>query len=142
MPISKAQQEAVKRYNNANYENIRLRVPVGRKHLIEKLADDNNMSINMAVNAVLAQACDLDYEVWNDPDYQFESVDNPKVNFTIKLEPGRGEYIKKVARECGTTANFLVNAAIAKYLGLDLDIWTGDKQRNQATAQQGEQPTE
>ena len=142
MPISKAQQEAVSRYNDSNYENIRLRVPAGRKQLVEKLADDSNMSVNMLVNAVLAQACGLDYEVWNDPDYQFGAVDNPKVNFTIKLEPGRGEFIKKIAQECGTTANFLVNAAIAKYLNFDLDVWTGDRQRNQAAEQQGEQATD
>ena len=142
MPISKAQQEAVRRYNNSNYESICLRVPAGRKHLIEKLADDSNMSVNMLVNVVLAQACGLDYEVWNDPNYQFGAVDNPKINFTIKLEPGRGEYLKKIAQECGTTANFLVNAAIAKYLNLDLDVWTGDRQRRQAAEQQGEQTAE
>ena len=142
MPISKAQQEAVRRYNNSNYESICLRVPAGRKQLVEKLADDSNMSVNMLINVALAQACGLDYEVWNDPDYQFGAVDNPKVNFTIKLEPGRGEFIKKIAQECGTTANFLVNAAIAKYLNFDLDVWTGDRQRRQAAEQQGEQATE
>lgn len=141
MPISKAQQDAVTRYNNKAYESICLRVPAGRKQLVDKLADDNNMSTNGLVNAILAQACGLTYEVWNDPDYQYADINNPKVNFMIKLEPGRDNYIKKIAQEHGITANQLVNAAIAKYLGFDLDIWTGDKQRNKAAGQQGEQQT-
>lgn len=142
MPGSKAQQEAVTRYNNKNYDSICLRLPAGRKQLVEKLADDNNMSVNMLVNAVLAQACGLDYEGWSNPEYQVGSAHNSKVNFTIKLEPGRGEYIKKVAQECGTTANQLVNAAIAKYLKIDLHVWTGDKQHSPAATQQGEQSAE
>ena len=132
MPISRAQQEAVRRYNDSNYESLCIRVPAGRKQLIANLADANNMSINAIMNCLAAQACGLSYEVWNDPDYQFDNPNNPKVNFTVRLEPGRAETIKAIAQQCGITANELVNRAIAKHLGFDPDVWTGDRQRRNA----------
>ena len=138
MPISRAQQEAVTRYNNKAYDSICLRLPAGRKQLVENLADANSMSVNMVVNAVLAQACGLSYETWTDPHYQPETVSDHKVNFTIKLEQGRGEFIKQAAAQRGKTANDLVNEALAHFLGFDLDVWTGKQQRNHAAGQDGQ----
>lgn len=132
MPISRAQQEAVRRYNDTNYESVRLRVPVGRKQLIENLADANNMSINAIMNCLAAQACGLSYEVWNDPDYQFDNPNNPKISFTVKMEHRSAAYIKMIAQEQGCSASDIVNRALAEHLGFDLDMWTGDKQRRDA----------
>ena len=132
MPISRAQQEAVSRYNDSNYESVRLRVPAGRKQLIANLADENNMSINAIMNWLAAQAYGLSYEVWNDPDYQFDNPNNPKISFTVKMEPWNAAYIKMKAREKGCSASDFVNSILAERLGFDLDFWTGDMQRRDA----------
>lgn len=132
MPISRAQQEAVRRYNDTNYESLCIRVPAGRKQLIENLADANNMSINAIMNCLAAQACGLSYEVWNDPDYQFDNPNNPKISFTVKMEPRSAAYIKMIARKQGCSASDIVNRALAEHLRFDLDMWTGDKQRRDA----------
>lgn len=132
MPISRAQQEAVRRYNDTNYESLCIRVPAGRKQLIANLADANNMSINAIMNCLAAQACGLSYEVWNDPDYQFDNPNNPKISFPVKMEPRSAAYIKMKAREQGRSASDIVNRALAEHLGFDLDMWTGDKQRRDA----------
>ena len=132
MPISRAQQEAVRRYNDTNYESLCIRVPAGRKQLIENLADDNNMSINAVMNCLAAQACGLSYDVWNDPDYKFDNPNNPKISFPVKMEPRSAAYIKMIARKQGRSASDVVNRALAKHLGFDLDMWTGDKQRRDA----------
>lgn len=126
MPISKAQQQAVERYNSANYENVRLRVPAGRKHLIESIADANNMSINAAINLILAEACGIDYEVWNDPNYRYDSpTPGDEMNFVVKMHPRCCAFIKKFAADMGISANRLVNEAVAKYLGFNMSVWDG-----------------
>lgn len=143
MPISKAQQEAVTRYNNANYENIRLRVPAGRKHLVEKLADDNNMSINMAINALLAQACGVQsLQVWNDPAHTFEDYKSYGDAITIKVPPGRKNTLRKIADHYNANMNDLINTAIIQGLNIDPDTWDTSKQSSQAAGQQGEQAAE
>lgn len=144
MPISKAQQEAVRRYNNSNYESICLRVPAGRKHLIERLADNNNMSINMLLNCLLAQANGLEFEVWNNPDYQFND-ERANINYepmTIKVPPGRRNFLQRVAEHHNISTNDLINTAILRALGVDPNAWDTTQQRSGADTQQGEQATE
>lgn len=145
MPISKAQQEAVSRYNSLNYDNICLRVPAGRKHLIEKLADDNNVSINMLLNCLIYPACGVpSYEVWSNPDYQFEDqrdrLDHETITF--KVPPGRRNTLRKIAEHYKMNMNDLINIAIVRGLGIDPDTWDTTRQSSQADMQQGEQPTE
>lgn len=145
MAISKAQQEAVARYNDKNYDSICLRLPAGRKHLVEKLADDNNMSVNMLLNCLIFPACGVaSFDVWNNPDYQFEDK-RENANYepmTIKVPPGRRNFLQKVADHHKVSTNDLINTAILRGLGVDPNLWDTTQQRNQATAQQSEQPTE
>lgn len=142
MPVSKAQMQAVERYNNANYENVRLRVPAGRKQLIENIADNNNMSINMAINVMLANACGIDYEVWNDPDHKFDNQSTNEINFTVKMRPQCRAMILSKAEEMGIRPNQLVNEAIATYLGFSVAVWNGTYKPNNAAPQQDGKDTE
>ena len=145
MPISKAQQEAVTRYNDKNYDSICLRLPAGRKHLVEKLADDNNMSVNMLLNYLIYPACGVaSFDVWNNPDYQFEDNRENAVYepLTIKVPPGRRNTLRKCADYYKSNMNDLINIAIVRGLGFDPDTWDTTKPSNQAAQQQGEQPTE
>lgn len=49
MPVSKAQQKAVTKYMKENYEEIKLRVPKGKKKHIQQYAKSNNISVNALI---------------------------------------------------------------------------------------------
>lgn len=53
MPASKAQQRAVAKYMAANYDEIKIRVPKGRKMEIEAYAKEHGESINGLMNGLL-----------------------------------------------------------------------------------------
>ena len=64
MPISKAQQKAVAKYSKANYDNIYVRVPKGRRETVEAAAQQRGGSVNAFINALLADATGLTMEEW------------------------------------------------------------------------------
>lgn len=47
---TEAQKKANRKYEIEKTENIRIRVPIGKKELIQKCAKSNNESINGMVN--------------------------------------------------------------------------------------------
>lgn len=51
--VSPALKKAIKKYNDEKIENIRVRVPKGKKELIKKCAQINNESINGMINRLL-----------------------------------------------------------------------------------------
>lgn len=54
MPVSKAQQKAVKKYMQANYDEIKIRVSKGQKEVIQTHAKEQGQS----TNAYIIQAID------------------------------------------------------------------------------------
>ena len=46
MPVSKANQRAVTKYMKANYDEVKIRVPKGRKQVSKNCADAGGQSIN------------------------------------------------------------------------------------------------
>ena len=52
-PASKAQQKAVAKYENANYDKILIRMPKGKKDIIKVHADKKGESINGFVNRAI-----------------------------------------------------------------------------------------
>lgn len=64
MPASKAQQRAVAKYMAANYDEIKIRVPKGRKADIEAYARKNGDSINGMMNGILRNTLNLTEEEW------------------------------------------------------------------------------
>lgn len=50
---TEAQKKANRKYEIEKTENIRIRVPIGKKELIQKCAELNNESINGMVNRLL-----------------------------------------------------------------------------------------
>ncbi|MCI8939404.1 MAG: antitoxin [Dorea sp.] len=46
MAYSKAQKEAVKKYNEKSYDEIKLRVKKGNKEIIQKHAKSKNETVN------------------------------------------------------------------------------------------------
>lgn len=64
MPASKAQIKATNKYNSANYDNLRIVVPKGRKSAIEAFAKSRGESINGLVNALIRAEMGLSEEEW------------------------------------------------------------------------------
>ena len=64
MPASKAQQRAVAKYMAANYDEIKIRVPKGRKADIDAYAKTLNESINGLMNGLLRDALGMNEVEW------------------------------------------------------------------------------
>jgi predicted HicB family RNase H-like nuclease len=56
MPTSKAQQRAVNKYVKKNYEDIKFRVPKGKKAAIQTHAETNGESVNAFINRAVDEA--------------------------------------------------------------------------------------
>ena len=64
MTASKAQIKATNKYNAANYDNLRIVVPKGRKQAVEAHARERGESVNGLVNALLRTDMGLSEDEW------------------------------------------------------------------------------
>jgi hypothetical protein len=46
------------------YDDIKLRVPVGCRELLQQHADEQNRSVNVVLNQLVANALGIDFEQW------------------------------------------------------------------------------
>jgi len=60
MPVSKAQQKAVAKYMANNYDEIKVRVPKGKKDKIKAHAESKGESLNGFVNRAIDEAMSSD----------------------------------------------------------------------------------
>lgn len=67
MPASKAQQRAVAKYMAANYDEIKIRVPKGRRADFDSYAKERGESVNGLVNRYMREALGLSEEEWKRP---------------------------------------------------------------------------
>ena len=66
MPATKAQLKATNKYNSANYDNLRIVVPKGRKETVEACAKAESTTINGLVNTLLREKCGLTEAEWKE----------------------------------------------------------------------------
>lgn len=62
MAISKAQQEAVARYNAKSYDRIELKVKKGRKDIVKTHAESKGESLNGFINRAIDETMQRDNE--------------------------------------------------------------------------------
>lgn len=62
MAVSKAQQKAVAKYMKNNYDELKVRVPKGRKDIIKVHAEKNGESVNGFVNRAINETMQRDGE--------------------------------------------------------------------------------
>lgn len=62
MAVSKAQQKAVAKYMKNNYDELKVRVPKGRKDIIKVHAEKNGESVNGFVNRAIDETMQRDGE--------------------------------------------------------------------------------
>lgn len=60
MAVSKAQQKAVAKYMKNNYDELKVRVPKGRKDIIKAHAEKNGESVNGFVNRAIGETMQRD----------------------------------------------------------------------------------
>lgn len=60
----KASTRAKNKYNAANYDNLRIVIPKGRKHAVEAHAKQRGESVNGLVNALLRADMGLSDDEW------------------------------------------------------------------------------
>lgn len=64
----KASTRAKNKYNSANYDNLRIVVPKGRKGTVEALAAERGESVNGLVNGLLRGVAGLTEDEWKKPE--------------------------------------------------------------------------
>lgn len=60
MPASKANQRAVAKYMKANYDELKVRVPKGKKAALQAHADGRGESLNGFVNRAIDETVERD----------------------------------------------------------------------------------
>lgn len=60
MAVSKAQQKAVAKYMSNNYDELKIRVPKGKKDKIKAHAEKNRESLNGFVNRAIDETVERD----------------------------------------------------------------------------------
>ena len=68
MPASKAQQRAVAKYMAANYDEMKIRVPKGRRADFDAYAKEQGESVNGLVNRLMREAIGMSEEDWKRTD--------------------------------------------------------------------------
>lgn len=61
-PASKAQQKAVAKYMKNNYDELKVRVPKGKKEIIKTAAENQGKSVNGFINEAIDEAMKNDKE--------------------------------------------------------------------------------
>ena len=64
MPVSKAQQRAVKKYSAAHYDRLEILLPKGRRETIRRAAAGRGLSVNGYVAALVCADLHLSSEEW------------------------------------------------------------------------------
>lgn len=60
MAVSKAQQRAVNKYVKSNYDEVKLRMPKGKKDVIQAHAAQQGESVNSYINRAIDEAMQRD----------------------------------------------------------------------------------
>lgn len=60
MAVSKAQQKAVAKYMKQNYDEIKVRVPKGKKETIKAHAEKNGESLNGFINRAIDETIEAE----------------------------------------------------------------------------------
>lgn len=65
MAVSKAQQRAVNKYVKSNYDEVKLRMPKGKKDVIQAHAAQQGESVNAYINRAIDEAMQRDnFDDW------------------------------------------------------------------------------
>ena len=66
--MGKASNAAKDRWNARSYDDIRIRIPKGRKNAVEEYAKEHGVSVNGLVNQFLRDLVGMSEEEWKQKD--------------------------------------------------------------------------
>lgn len=139
MAYTKARREANERYNDANYDRITIRVPAGRRDLLEDMATDCSMSVNRLVNLAIAAYLNTDEAAWNDrnlPLVSYNAENARKAGFTenvvFRAPAGAVAKLQHIVNELGIpSVDIFLNRAILQASGLSESVWRNEVQQGE-----------
>ena len=101
MAIKKTQQEAVKKYNAKNYDEIKLRVEAGNKDVIFEYAEQQNKTMNTLLNEILAQSIPgFSYTMGKgDPKNRGSHVTREQIDERLKKEEEERKRLKQAKEQ-------------------------------------------
>ena len=67
-PISEARRRANEKYNAKAYEEIKVRVPKGKKEIVQAHAEARKESVNGFINRAISEAMERDKAAQDPPD--------------------------------------------------------------------------
>lgn len=67
-PISEARRRANEKYNAKAYEEIKVRVPKGKKEIVQAHAETQGESVNGFINRAISEAMERDKAAQDPPD--------------------------------------------------------------------------
>ncbi len=67
-PISEARRRANEKYNAKAYEEIKVRVPKGKKEIVQAHAEARKESVNGFINRAISEAMERDQAAQDPPD--------------------------------------------------------------------------
>ena len=67
-PISEARRRANEKYNAKAYEEIKVRVPKGKKEIVQAHAEARKESVNGFINRAISEAMERDQAAQGPPD--------------------------------------------------------------------------
>lgn len=139
MAYSKAQRDATERYNTANYDKITVRLPAGRRDLLEDMATDNSMSVNKLVNIAIARTLGVSPDAWKDSGREYHSEGKQKAlaagyteQVVFRAPPDAVPKLQHLADRQGCSVDDLINAAIIQYTGVSNEAWLNPLRRDGA----------
>ena len=131
MAYSKAQHAASERYNDSNYFRLQIRIPAGRRDLVEELAANDNVSVNRYVNDLLAASAGMNYDTWTDPDHT-KYATRQRDLVTFAGPPDALDKLTGLANLYNTSIDNLICMAILQCTGVDRDFWAKPLKRDDA----------
>lgn len=76
MTYTKAGMRAVNKYIKANYDELKIRIPKGRKKAVEAHAESKGESVNSLVNGLLKADMGLSDDEWKAEDRSEDKIED------------------------------------------------------------------
>lgn len=136
---TQAQIDAHERYNAKAYDELKIRVPKGRKATLQGQAAESGLSLNEYINRLFAFYCGIDQKEWKcSADYAPRKQESGCIR--IPALPGVQEMLSSIAHKHGLTLLGLFQQAIVNEVQRLQDMQgetDNEKQGDEAAGPQG-----
>jgi hypothetical protein len=106
-------------------EDIRLRVPDGRKESVQIQAENHGLSVNTYINWLLAYMDGMTLTQWESSAASAPATINDDLTEAGKIlfPSGQLEHLVALAQRHGTDVHTIINLAMAQFLKIEPELW-------------------